>query len=453
MNGESFEWEHPFATNDLLTFSAEWTAAQSSDYYTYSEAFNTAPACTVCYGWSIPPGTHQELGTYLLRGQFAIGPRLTATLSNYFNTYSSTYALDCPIDNNNGYPGACSKAAVVNGTGVTFGTTKNKHYDPRLSLVFRPSAASSIRFAAGSSIAPPFLGLLGAGGALGPPQYDSTRNVALESTANQNIKPETGFGYDLGADVRLHNGILVSGDVYLTNLFNRFFSDTIDTGLTCGQTNNCTGSGWSASTPIFNQTNGNISNARFEGIELGISRTPAVGLGFALEGALNRGYYYNLPPNFYCSFVVTASTPCNASTYDQNVNIISGQNTNGISVGYYDAGISYNGNMRIPYANGNLELNYTFPNQVYASFGETYYGKNNSLNRPPFFLGYATLRIPFSKMLAFQISGDNIFNAYPGILPVYGAGVPIPLANGGVAATNGNVLGPATWRFMITTRP
>jgi outer membrane receptor protein involved in Fe transport len=459
LQGESFEVQHPFGTGDLLTFSADWTASQSSDWYTYAvppQYASTPGQCVVCYGWSIPPGTHSQLATYLLRGTFVVNPRLTATLSNYFNTYSVTYATNCPTDPMNN--GGCSQASIVNGTGVTWATTNNAHYDPRLGITFRPNASSSIRFAMGSSIAPPYFGLLSAGGAAGTPVYDPSSQVALESVPNQNLKPETGFGYDLGADVRLPYNTTFSGDVYLTNLYNRFFNTTVATGLTCGQTNNCS-TGASANTPIFNATNGNISNARFEGIELSLQRAPAVGFGFNIAGALERGYYYDLPGNFYCSFVPTPANPCIPSTYDQNVNIIAGQNTNGISVGYYGppggnyVGISYNGNMRIPYAQGNAELNYTFPNQVYFSLGETYYGKNNSLERPPFFIGYTTLRVPFSKSLAFQISGDNIFNAYPGILPVFGAGVPIDLANGGQAATNGNVLGPATWRFMITTRP
>jgi hypothetical protein len=203
--------------------------------------------------------------------------------------------------------------------------------------------------------------------------------------------------------------------------------------------------------PVFNQTNTNISNARFEGIELSIQRAPPVGLGYNISGALSRGYYYNLPANFYCSFVPTASNPCVPANYDQNLNVISGQNTNGIPVGFY--GVSYNGNMRIPYSQGNAEISYTTPSQIYASFGETYYGNNNSLNRPAFFIGYASLRVPVSKTLALQLSGDNIFNTYPGILPVFGAGVPITIASGGSAATNGNVLGPATWRLVLSTRP
>lgn len=439
LQGESFQYQHPIANNGLLTFSADWTAAQSTDYSIFS-----IPGVPQIYSFSLPPGTHQELGTYLLRGQFYFGPKLSATLANYFNTYSSTYATNCPLDQF----GDCTQAATVNGTGVTFSTTKNTHDDPRLGLVYRPNAMSSIRFSLGSSIAPPFLGLLTQ--LTSTPVYDPTTGVALESQSNGNLKPETGFGYDLGGDLRLGDQqTVISGDIYLTNLFNRFFGQTVNTGLTCAQVA-CQGAP-GPTVPVFNQTNTNISNARFEGIELSIQRAPLVGLGFNVSGALSRGYYYNLPANFYCSFVPTASNPCVPANYDQNLNVISGQNTNGIPVGFY--GVSYNGNMRIPYAQGNAEISYTTPSQIYASFGETYYGNNNSLNRPAFFIGYASLRVPVSKTLALQLSGDNIFNTYPGILPVFGAGVPITVASGGSAATNGNVLGPATWRLVLSTRP
>ncbi|HKU68056.1 MAG TPA: TonB-dependent receptor [Candidatus Baltobacteraceae bacterium] len=439
LQGESFQYQHPIANNGLLTFSGDWTASQSTDYTIFS-----IPGVPQIYSFSLPPGTHQELGTYLLRGQFYFGSKLSVTLANYFNTYSSTYATNCPLDQF----GFCTQAATVNGTGVTFATTKNTHDDPRLGLVYRPSASSSVRFSLGSSIAPPFLGLLTQ--ITSTPVFDATSGVAIESQSNGNLKPETGFGYDLGGDLRLRDQqTLVSGDVYLTNLYNRFFGQTVNTGLTCAQVA-CQGS-TSSSVPVLNQTNTNISNARFEGVELSLQRDPAVGFGFDLSGALNRGYYYDLPPYFYCSLGASQPGGCVPANYDQNLNVIAGQNTNGIPVGFY--GVSYNGNMRIPYSQGNAEISYRTANQIYASFGETYYGKNNSLNRPPFFIGYATLRVPVSKSLALQLSGDNIFNAYPGILPVWGAGVPITVASGGTAATNGNVLGPATWRLVLSTRP
>jgi outer membrane receptor protein involved in Fe transport len=434
LQGESLEWQEPLANNALLTLSGDWTAAQSTDYSIYSGPF---------YSFALPPGTHQQLGTYMARGQFYVGPKLSATLADYFNTYSSTYPLSCT--------GSCNtQAAAVNGTGVLFGTTTNSHNDPRLGLVYRPSASTAIRFSLGSSIAPPFLGLLS--GVSSPPVYNSQANVAVESVANSDIKPETAWGYDLGEDWRMPNQTVVSGDVYMTNLFNRFFGQTIDTGLTCGQTNDCTGTGFNSSTRIVNQTNTNISNARFEGIELSVNRTPALGFGYTVEGSVNRGYFYDLPPYFYCSLGAAQPGGCIPANYDQNVNVVAGQNTNGIPVDYYGAGISYNGNMRIPYAQANASLSYTFRNSTFVEIGDTYYGKNNSLNEPPFQIGYATVRFPLSRVLQLQVSGDNIFNTYPGYLPVYGAGVPIDLANGQTAATNGNVLGPATWRLILSTR-
>jgi len=427
LQGGTFEYQHPLANNDLITFSAERTWAQSTDYSIFSGPF---------YSFNLPPGTNQTLTTYLLRGHFYAGPRLEATLSNYFNTYSSTYPINCVSSCN-------SQAAAQFGTGVIFQTTNNTHFDPRVSFVFRPNSNSSIRASAGSAIAPPFLGLLNQ--ITSAPSYSSGSNVAIESQSNGNLKPETGFGYDLGGDVRLHDHqTIVTGDVYLTNLFNRFFGQTVNTGLVCGTANPCSG-GAPPGTPIVNQTNTNISNARFEGIELELRRQPAVGFGFDLSGALQRGYYYNLPPYFYCSIPGPGCTP------DQNLNIISGENTNGVGVGI--GGLSYNGNMRIPYSQGNAEFSYTFSNGAYASLGETYYGHNNSLNEPAFGIGYATVRYPINDTLALQISGDNIFNAYPGYLPINGGGVAIPLYGGGTAATTGNVLGPATWRLMLMTRP
>ncbi|HZZ63864.1 MAG TPA: hypothetical protein VFE17_00070, partial [Candidatus Baltobacteraceae bacterium] len=195
----------------------------------------------------------------------------------------------------------------------------------------------------------------------------------------------------------------------------------------------------------------NISNARFQGIELGVRHEPLVGFGFNLSGALQRGYYYNMPKNFYCSVPVPGCDNPSSPNYNPtNLNIVSGLNTNGIPVGYYN--VSFNGNMRIPYSQGNAEISYRFPNTAFVAFGMTYYGNNNSLNEPPFGIGFATIRYPITHTVDLQISGDNIFNAWPGYLPIEGGGVAIPFAIGPPGATTGNVLGPATWRFILSTR-
>ncbi len=427
LSGGSFEFQHPIGEN-LLSFSIDRTVAKSVDYTIGSSSGQPS------YSFNLPPGTWQMLTTYNLRGHYYLTPRLEVTLSNYLNTYMSTYPTGCPA-------GGCNtQAAAAFGQGVSFSTSRNTHDDPRLGLVFRPNPRASIRFAMGSSIAPPFLGLLSQ--IASTPMYDPTNHVATVQESNGNLKPETGFGYDLGADIRLWDADTVfSGDVYQTNLFNRFFAQTISTGV-CANTIQCPGA--PVGTPILNQTNGNISNARFQGIELTLKREPLFGFGFNLSGALQRGYYYDLPPGFYCSVPSPTCTP------DQNLNVISGENVNGVGVGV--GGLSYNGNMRIPYAQGNAEFSYTLRNGAYASIGETYYGHNNSLNEPAFGIAYATLRYPVAPRLTLQLSGDNIFNAYTGILPIYGGGVPIPLYGGGSAATVGNVLGPATYRLVLSTR-
>ena len=427
LSGESFAYQHPIG-DGLLTFSVDRTASQSSDYSVFSGPF---------YSFNLPPGTGQTLTTYLLRGHFYLGSRLDVTLSNYLNTYSSTYPIACAGGNCNTFD------AAVNGAGVTFATSGKAHDDPRIGIVYRPNSASAIRFAMGSSIAPPFLGLLNQ--ITSTPSYNG--QVAIEQQSNGNLKPETGFGWDLGADVRLKDAVtVVSGDAYYTNLFNRFFGQTVDTGLTCAQVQ-CTGTGAvPPSTRVLNQTNVNISNARFEGIELAIRRAPSIGFGYNVSGAIQKGYYYNLPPYFYCSL------PGPGCAQDQNLNIISGQNTNGVGIYTPGYSFSYNGNMRIPYSQGNAEFSYTFKNGAYASFGDTYYGFNNSLNRPAFGIAYATLRYPLSDRLSLQLSGDNILNVYPGFLPIYGEGRPIPLVGGQSAATAGNVLGPATYRLVLTTK-
>lgn len=426
LSGESFAYQHPIG-DGLLTFSFDRTASQSSDYSAFAGPF---------YSFNLPPGTGQTLSTYLLRGHFYVGPRLDVTLSNYLNTYSSRYPIACAGGDCNNFD------AAVNGTGVTFATSNKAHDDPRIGIVYRPNTATAVRLAMGSSIAPPFLGLLNQ--ITSTPSYNG--QVAIEQQSNGDLKPETAFGMDLGADVRLKDSTVVSADAYYTNLFNRFFAQTIDTGLTCAQVQ-CSGPGTvPPGTHVLNQTNTNISNARFEGIELSIRRTPAVGFGYNISGALQRGYYYNLPPDFYCSI------PGPGCTQDQNLNVIAGQNTNGVGIYTPGYGFSYNGNMRIPYSQGNAEVSYTLKNGAYASIGDTYYGFNNSLNRPAFGIAYATLRYPLNDRMALQLSGDNILNAYPGFLPVYGEGRPIPLVGGQFAATAGNVLGPATYRLVLTAK-
>ncbi|MDQ2864910.1 MAG: TonB-dependent receptor [Candidatus Eremiobacteraeota bacterium] len=437
--GYTFQYSHPFGSSDDVSLSVDSTNSQSTAYSQSPNSFNLGPTTGVADSVSIPTGSSQIFTTYLVRSHLNVGTKVKVTLSDYQNQYHNTFALSCPLDSNGNYQ--CNP----DGSNVIFTTTNTSHNDPRIGIVYQPRSTIAVRFATGSSIAPPYLGLLSnvPGGVV---SYDAANNAAYVAVPNALIRPETAFGFDLGADIQLKDGVTtLSGDVYRTNLFNHFFGETLATGATCTPIT-CGGSGAPLGTPIYTQTTVNLSNSRFEGVELTLRHRPQYGFGYNVEGSLQRGYVYNLPANFYCSNAGPC-TPGNGS-YNQNLNIVPNENLNGAGIGFGSTVGSLN--TRIPYAQGNVEFSYTFKNSTYAAFGETLYGKNNSLNEPPFGIAYATLRQPFGNGFAFQVSGDNIFNAYHSLIPVYGGGVAIPLAGGGTAATTANVLGPSVYRFVLT---
>jgi hypothetical protein len=436
LGGWSFEYNHPFGEN-ALSFSLDQNTTQAAAYEnsTFTNVF-------------IPQGSSQLFTTLQLRANLQLAPSVTATLADYQNLYRSTYAANCPFSY--GFSNC-----AIDGSNVSFTTTTTAHNDPRAGFVWQPNSNLAVRLAAGSAIAPPYLDLLSQ---VTSPQalWDQQTGIATLTKNSGQLRPETAFGYDLGTDYRLRDGwTVVSGDIYENNLFNHYFGETLFSGLTCGQVAYpCLDQGGKkapASTPVYYMLNTNISNFRFEGIELQVQRAPRIGWGFTLAGALQRGYVYNLPPYFYCSM------PGPHCQYNQNLNIIANENLNGEGIGsvsyspYFGFGSTIGSlNTRIPYAQGNVNVSYTFKNGAFALLGTTYYGNNNSLNEPPFGYGSFTARYPFTRSLALQISGNNIFNAWPGVIPVYGAGTAIPLANGGTAATLGNVLGPSTWTLLMT---
>ncbi|MHB8146115.1 MAG: TonB-dependent receptor domain-containing protein [Vulcanimicrobiaceae bacterium] len=428
LDGVSFEWDHPIGNSNVLTFAIDQTNSQTTAYSISS--FTSV---------SLPTGSSQRFTTALLRGRFDISPKLSSTLSLYENTYQSTYPVTCPFAY--GYSNC-----AINGSNVTFNTSTNAHFDQRLGFEYRPKQDLALRASIGTAIAPPYLALLSQ---ITPPgaTYNTNTGLATLTHNNGGLRPETAFGFDFGADYRFKDHVTsLSGDIYQTNLFNHYFGQTVLSPYTCGSGPiPCSVSGGGtvpANTPIYYTEMTNLSNARFQGVELEVRRTPEVGLGYSLSAGLQRAYVYNLPPYFYCSQPVPHCTP------NQNLNIIANQNFNGGSIGYGSTIGSMN--TRVPYAQGNFEISYRTKNGAYAAFGDTYYGNNNSLNEPPFGIAYTTVRYPLSKVLSVQISGDNIFNAYSGLFPVYGGGVPVQLSTGAQGATVGNVLGPATYRFQIT---
>lgn len=453
LNGLSLEYDHPIGDNDIsIAYDQTHSSTVSYSQGVFLNGAKTGFGGTYVSG-GVPNGSSQVFSTLLERGRFQINPKLSGVVSLYENRYQTTYLQAC------GAGAPCSFDYTGTPTNSPqWSTAVTSHFDQRFALEYRPKADLAVRLSAGSAIAPPYVNLFG--------NYTQAPNVANGSTyatqrySNSSIAPETAFGFDLGADYRLHDGItVVSADVYRTNLFNQFITGfTVPTNLTCGTSPiPCTGT-FTGATPIYYVENTNLNNSRYEGIEASIKHQVPIGFSYSLSGSVQHAFAYNLPPCFYG--YNSTGTGCANNTL---LGVVPGNNFTGgqpgqgfLNTGYF-GGVS---NQNIPYLQGNLELSYTFKNNAQVLFGDTLYGKNNSLNEPPFGLAYASLRYPLSRSLSVQISGDNIFAAYPGLFPIVGNGVPVPIAglpsylNPGVAplqaATTAGVLGPANWRFILT---
>ncbi len=460
LHGWSAEWNHPFNSTNTLTFSVDQTSSSTVSYnvspagVSTGRAFNIANI-TPSFSVTIPKGSTQLFSTAMARLQWQLGPKWNANWANYYNTYMSTY----PTQSVNGGVGA--NACQFTGANCVFQTTSFGHWDSRIAFEYRPTSQLALRFAAGSSIAPPYLQLLS--GLATPIAFNAGTGLATQRVNAGGLRPETGFGYNVGGDYRFRDGITtVSGDVYLNNLWNHFLSYTFDSGTTCPAIDPVTGTATPAGCvgkELFFTANRNLGQARFEGIELSLRRRPLVGFGYTIQGDLQRGYAYNLPACFY-STTVTAGAP-DCTKFNTNLAIIAGQNFTGNGISGSGCGCNGLSNGAIPYSTGYAELNYRFAGGTSVYVGDQYMGKNNSLAQPPFWILSAGTTIELHNGLSFQVNGYNLTNTFPGVWPSFGGGTPIPIAGlppfaaaGSplFAATQGQVLGPSRWQFSLIKR-
>ena len=406
LRGGSFEWDHPIG-DDLL--SAAYTSdAMLTDSYKVSVVGGQAVT-----QYTIAPGTRQDFSNYMLRGVLQIGQKGQLVLANYFNIYRSTFSPTGTLPNN-----------------FMFTTTTTTHDDPRLGYVYRATPDLAIRFSAGSSIAPPYGSLIDSNTTT-PSQLGAPTNGAYTISQNSGmLKPETAFAYDLGSDARFHNGMILSTDVYLTNIWNQFATGVSDTGTTYTYNG--------VAYPVYASTNENLAQSRYEGIEAALRYDPPVGYGYTVAGDLAKAYAYNISGNFY----LTAAGP-----YTTNLGVVPGVN-------YYSNGTGYNGisNKSEAYSMAYVDVHRRGSWGQYASFGLTYYGSNNTFNIPAFIVGHASLRQPIARDTALQLSVDNLFgsNALPYVL--YGANsaaIPAPLVNGQIGLRGAVPYGPANVRVLL----
>ncbi len=211
----------------------------------------------------------------------------------------------------------------------------------------------------------------------------------------------------------------------------------------------------------------NLGHARYEGVEIALNHTPLFGLGWRVQGSLQRAYTYDLPPYFYCAGSVDPVSgkpipPGPGCLYNTNLAVLPNVNFGGQPTALA-GGPNGIGSARVPYALGYGELNWTGHAGQYYNLGLTYFGENNSFNVPPFAVVSANARWNIGHGTSLQLSGDNLTNAYANPYVGFFNGSPLPLVNGAMqtnpltgtyqpayaAATPLGNYGPASFRIQF----
>lgn len=408
LRGISFEYDHPAGPN-VYTFAFDRNSSLTNAYTVTGSATNPQGNLST----TIAAGTRQDFTTYMLRGQFALNDRLQLTLANYFNLYQNHYTPQLTAGN------------------FVFADSTLVHDDPRLGLTYRPNADLSLRFSAGSAIAPPYPALIDNLTQTPAQVYTTGAQTVTIGNNSGNLQPETSFGYDLGADWRTKTGDIFSVDAYLTNIRNQFVGVIYNSGTTFNPP------GTTIQVPVYISTNQNLAQSRFEGIDANWRRDPARGIGYTFSLALQRAYAYNLPPSFYSSA---------AGPFTANLGVVNGTNFYAFNSPFFN-GIS---NKSEAYSQGYAGIHSRGSHGQYAEFGFTFYGSNNTYNIPAFMIAGASYRQPvFGPSLTLQVSADNIFNSNANSYVTYGTGIGAPLANGQFGIRSSIPYGPASLRFTL----
>ena len=174
-------------------------------------------------------------------------------------------------------------------------------------------------------------------------------------------------------------------------------------------------------------------------------RDPLIGWGYTLNAALNHATPVDVPLSFY-------QNPGSPALI-RNLGVVPNANFYGGSQGV--------SNQSVPYSQGYGEIRYRMANGGLFSFGETYYGPNNSLFVPAFLIGNANATIPLRHGFAFNVNVDNLFNTlstpfvyeFQGQFQPYIAGAVstagAPLSG---AQLNANTYGPRNVRVSLSYR-
>ncbi|HEY6234386.1 MAG TPA: TonB-dependent receptor [Candidatus Elarobacter sp.] len=378
------------------------------------------------------PPTVSQYTDFALTGTFHLGDKLSLAIGNYFELYR----LNAQIED----PNVLSTYAALGNSGASpvalvTRSQSYSHYDPHVGLEYRVNRNLSLRANAGSSITQPWPGIVSGFGSITIPNAANGGNYT-NSIPNFNLKPETTVSYDLGFDQRMHDGGVVSFDLYDITIHDVFIANSTNLGTianTCGPGNG--GTFPNALCLQTNQINGPIQ--RGYGAEISFTKNPVNGWGYYVSSTLARTYLDQLPLSIYVS---------NTSAGNGNFNV---------------NGAQLFGN---PFFKTYAQLLYANSRGSQFAIGADYEGPDNSTFGQPFILWDAAVRIPLHKNVAFQISAQNLFNYVPGtalgrslsnqgnIQPqLYLGPGNVLLPTGGTS--NINALPPRVFRFSLDFHP
>ncbi len=353
MSGETLELQELLGRN---TVTLAFDRSQQSSTETADE-----PSVNIIVN-SPFKGSQQTFQTISLRDNTALNRKVMLNLGDYAINYLSHYSLD---------------------KGATWNDATHVYNEPRAAVTWLPTGDTALRFSTGGSVAPPYISLISSGGSSWSAIIGGVPAAGyLENANNGNINAETAWSYDLGLDQRVERSTAVSLDLYFTQLHNLFLNETSSIiPPTFGPA-----PGMCPNLPCEVSETANLGQARYEGVEFALDNTPVSGLGWKLQGSVQRAFTYNLPPYFYCagSTVVTKSGPVTVPPgpgciYNTNLAVLPEVNFGGQPTALAGApnGI---GSARVPYSLGYGELNWTGHGQYY-NLGLTYFGTNNRLQR------------------------------------------------------------------------
>ncbi len=395
--GYTFSYIHPFGPNTLnVTFDHYFddTTALINDTtplapgcsFTYAGGNNPAPGtlgnqpgCSIGVSSAAPNGLLRptpvsvpETFASVSSLGFAAQLQLTAKLETDLGGYFTHYLIDAQEEN----PALLlqyAAAGVQSVAPIDFIPSYNSsaHFDPRFGLVFRPESNWAVRFSAGSAMTIPYASLVS-----GSLSYAQSVNSTTESTPNYGLLPEETVTLDLGSDLRLPDGTVLSGDVYNTVIHNPWISTKV---LLC----NCVPAGLEG-TQFYQSATINGAQQYVQGIEASITNEPLIGFGYRVNASFERDYFLDVNPAFLQSPGVF---------YNGAQLVTSGAFT------------------AVPYAKGYGEIQYAGAKQLLFRLGVDYEGSNNSYNAPAFFNFDAGFRLNtgFHDVL-FNASFENLFN-------------------------------------------